>query len=229
MMTECRRLPDVAGRIAGSGHPGADLPGGPRSPGFGDDGLLATDGTDQVRPSGRGPSCHDRDMTGRNGGAEIVEFGSVPGFVVFDLPGARLSAGGTRLAPDVSVAEVAVLARSMTYKFAALGERVGGAKAGVRGDPADLAGQGRPHGAVLCGGPAADRRGPVPDRAGHGHGRGGLRAAAPGPGPAPGVPRHCGWRAVPGPAHRVRRHGGGRDGPGQRGGRVEGLEGVEGP
>ena len=70
-------------------------------------------------------------MTGRNGGAEIVEFGSVPGFVVFDLPGAPLSAGGTRLAPDVSVAEVAVLARSMTYKFAALGERVGGAKAEI--------------------------------------------------------------------------------------------------
>jgi glutamate dehydrogenase (NAD(P)+) len=80
-------------------------------------------------------------MTGRDGSAEIVELGSVPGFVVFDLPGAPLSAGGTRLAPDVSVAEVAVLARSMTYKFAALGERVGGAKAGVRGDPADRAGK----------------------------------------------------------------------------------------
>jgi glutamate dehydrogenase (NAD(P)+) len=65
----------------------------------------------------------------------------VPGFVVFDLPGVPLSAGGTRLAPDVSVAEVAVLARSMTYKFAALGQRIGGAKAGVRGDPADRAGK----------------------------------------------------------------------------------------
>src|SRR3984893_8329268 len=73
------------------------------------------------------------------GGAEIVELGSVPGFVVFDLPGVPTSAGGTRLAPDVSVAEVALLARSMTYKFAALGERVGGAKAGVRGDPTDRA------------------------------------------------------------------------------------------
>ncbi len=80
-------------------------------------------------------------MTGRDGGAEVVELGSVPGFVVFDLPGTPLSAGGTRLAPDVSVAEVAVLARSMTYKFAALGERVGGAKAGVRGDPADRTGK----------------------------------------------------------------------------------------
>ena len=78
-------------------------------------------------------------MAGLSGEPEIVELGSVPGFVVFDLPGVPLSAGGTRLAPDVSVAEVAVLARSMTYKFAALGQRVGGAKAGVRGDPADRA------------------------------------------------------------------------------------------
>jgi glutamate dehydrogenase (NAD(P)+) len=72
---------------------------------------------------------------------EVVELGSVPGFVVFDLPGAPISAGGTRLAPDVSVAEVALLARAMTYKFAALGQRVGGAKAGVRGNPADRAGK----------------------------------------------------------------------------------------
>ena len=72
---------------------------------------------------------------------EVVELGSVPGFVVFDLPGAPVSAGGTRLAADVSSAEVALLARAMTYKFAALGQRVGGAKAGVRGDPADRAGK----------------------------------------------------------------------------------------
>lgn len=76
-----------------------------------------------------------------DGGPEVVELGTVPGFVVFDLPGVPLSAGGTRLAPDISVAEVALLARAMTYKFAALGDRVGGAKAGVRGDPADHAGK----------------------------------------------------------------------------------------
>ena len=74
-------------------------------------------------------------------GPEIIELSSVPGFVVFDLPGAPHSAGGTRLAPDVSVAEVALLARAMTYKYAALGARMGGAKAGVRGDPADRAGK----------------------------------------------------------------------------------------
>jgi glutamate dehydrogenase/leucine dehydrogenase len=70
---------------------------------------------------------------------EIVELESVPGFIVFDLPGVSFSAGGTRLAPDVTRAEVALLARAMTYKFAALGEQVGGAKAGVAGDPADHA------------------------------------------------------------------------------------------
>jgi glutamate dehydrogenase/leucine dehydrogenase len=74
-------------------------------------------------------------------GPEVIELSSVPGFVVFDLPGAPHSAGGTRLAPDVSVAEVALLARAMTYKFAALGAQMGGAKAGVRGDPADRAGK----------------------------------------------------------------------------------------
>ena len=70
---------------------------------------------------------------------EIVELEHVPGFIVFDLPGVRFSAGGTRLAPDVTKAEVALLARAMTYKFAALGEQIGGAKAGLAADPADRA------------------------------------------------------------------------------------------
>ena len=69
----------------------------------------------------------------------IVELTSVPGFVVFDLPGAQVSAGGTRLAPGVTVAEIALLARAMTYKFAALEAQVGGAKAGIAADPADRA------------------------------------------------------------------------------------------
>jgi glutamate dehydrogenase (NAD(P)+) len=80
------------------------------------------------------PPRHER-------GPEIIELGSVPGFLVFDLPGAPVSAGGTRLVPDVGAAEVALLARAMTFKYGALGVRVGGAKAGVRGDPADRAGK----------------------------------------------------------------------------------------
>lgn len=77
------------------------------------------------------------------GQPEVIELTSVPGFVVFDLPGAGFSAGGTRLAPDVTVAEVTLLARAMTYKYAALGAQAGGAKAGVAGDPADRAGRAR--------------------------------------------------------------------------------------
>ena len=53
------------------------------------------------------------------GRPEIIELGSVPGFVVLDLPDAAVCAGGTRLAPDVTIAEVALLARAMTYKSAA--------------------------------------------------------------------------------------------------------------
>ena len=74
-------------------------------------------------------------------GPQIIELSSVPGFVVFDMPGAAMSAGGTRLAPDVSVAEVSLLARAMTYKYGVLGVQVGGAKVGVRGDPADRTGK----------------------------------------------------------------------------------------
>ena len=76
-----------------------------------------------------------------SGHSEVIELSSVPGFVVFDLPGVPESAGGTRLTPDVSIAEVMLLARAMTYKYAALGAQMGGAKAGVRGDPADRAGK----------------------------------------------------------------------------------------
>jgi glutamate dehydrogenase (NAD(P)+) len=76
-------------------------------------------------------------MSGDPREPETIALRSVSGFVVFDLPGAPLSAGGTRLAPDVSRAEVALLARAMTYKFAALGAQIGGAKAGVVGDAGD--------------------------------------------------------------------------------------------
>ncbi|HKE76826.1 MAG TPA: Glu/Leu/Phe/Val dehydrogenase dimerization domain-containing protein, partial [Acidimicrobiales bacterium] len=62
----------------------------------------------------------------------VQRLATVDGLIVFDLDGAPVSAGGTRLAPDVTEAEVALLARAMTYKFAVLGRRIAGAKAGVR-------------------------------------------------------------------------------------------------
>ncbi|HEY2550234.1 MAG TPA: Glu/Leu/Phe/Val dehydrogenase dimerization domain-containing protein [Streptosporangiaceae bacterium] len=85
--------------------------------------------------------AHDEPQAGESGAGwqpQTITLSSVHGFIVFDLPGAAVSAGGTRLAPDVTAGEVALLARAMTYKFASLGAQVGGAKAGVIGDPADL-------------------------------------------------------------------------------------------
>lgn len=43
--------------------------------------------------------------------------------------------GGVRMSPNVTIAEVAQLARTMTYKFAAMGVQVGGAKSGIVYDP----------------------------------------------------------------------------------------------
>ncbi|MEA2169781.1 MAG: glutamate dehydrogenase, partial [Solirubrobacteraceae bacterium] len=60
-------------------------------------------------------------------------------FVVIDHDHFSVSAGGTRMLPDVDVDEVARLARAMTWKFAACRVPYAGAKAGVRhaGDAAD--------------------------------------------------------------------------------------------
>ncbi|MGH7860104.1 MAG: Glu/Leu/Phe/Val dehydrogenase dimerization domain-containing protein, partial [Candidatus Binatia bacterium] len=62
---------------------------------------------------------------------------SVDGFIAFDFDDARVSAGGTRYAPDVSEREAELLARAMTYKFAVLGRQTGGAMGAVRGSPED--------------------------------------------------------------------------------------------
>jgi glutamate dehydrogenase (NAD(P)+) len=63
----------------------------------------------------------------------LIRLQSVDGFIAFDLDDCRVNAGGTRLAPDVSEREARLLARAMTYKFAALELQMGGAKAVVRG------------------------------------------------------------------------------------------------
>jgi glutamate dehydrogenase (NAD(P)+) len=55
--------------------------------------------------------------------------------VVIDTIRMGPSGGGVRMAPDVSLAEVARLARAMTLKYALLGMPIGGAKAGIVGDP----------------------------------------------------------------------------------------------
>jgi glutamate dehydrogenase (NAD(P)+) len=56
--------------------------------------------------------------------------------VVVDNLGAGPAVGGVRMAPDVTVTEVARLARAMTLKNAAAGLAFGGGKAGIYADPA---------------------------------------------------------------------------------------------
>ena len=61
---------------------------------------------------------------------------TVDAYVAFDFD-CPTSAGGTRLAPDVTERETQLLARAMTYKFAVLGVSFGGAKAAIRAEPAE--------------------------------------------------------------------------------------------
>jgi glutamate dehydrogenase (NAD(P)+) len=64
------------------------------------------------------------ELTDESAGLEAV--------VVIDHELFPVSAGGTRMLPDVDAAEVARLARAMTWKFAACRVRYAGAKAGLR-------------------------------------------------------------------------------------------------
>jgi glutamate dehydrogenase/leucine dehydrogenase len=66
----------------------------------------------------------------------VLELATVDGEIVFDLD-CPISGGGTRMAPDVTADETALLARAMTYKLAILEQPMGGAKAGIRAEQAD--------------------------------------------------------------------------------------------
>ncbi len=57
------------------------------------------------------------------------------GYLVIDSFIRGRSFGGVRMMPDIDEAEVRDLARAMTLKYGFLGVALGGAKAGVRGDP----------------------------------------------------------------------------------------------
>lgn len=65
--------------------------------------------------------------------------------VVIDTLRFGMTAGGVRMLPDVSLAEMVRLARAMSCKFALLDLPVGGAKAGIWADP-----QAKSRGAVLA-------------------------------------------------------------------------------
>jgi glutamate dehydrogenase (NAD(P)+) len=70
-------------------------------------------------------------------GGKVVPLETVRGFVVYDLPDAPTSSGGTRLAADVTVRELRLLARAMTYKFAIARLPIGGAKVGLVAGPSE--------------------------------------------------------------------------------------------
>ncbi|TIC81988.1 Glu/Leu/Phe/Val dehydrogenase [Nocardioides sp. GY 10127] len=57
------------------------------------------------------------------------------GVLVIDNTARGMGKGGTRMAPDLTLGEVARLARTMTWKWAAVDLFHGGAKAGILGDP----------------------------------------------------------------------------------------------
>ncbi|MDQ7908507.1 Glu/Leu/Phe/Val dehydrogenase dimerization domain-containing protein [Phytohabitans sp. ZYX-F-186] len=57
------------------------------------------------------------------------------GVLVVDNTARGMGKGGTRMSPTLTVAEVARLARAMTWKWAAADLLFGGAKAGIRADP----------------------------------------------------------------------------------------------
>src|SRR5216683_3869376 len=59
---------------------------------------------------------------------------TVDAYVAFDFE-CPTSAGGTRLAPDVTEHETQLLARAMTYTFAVLGVNFGGGKGTIRATP----------------------------------------------------------------------------------------------
>jgi glutamate dehydrogenase (NAD(P)+) len=58
------------------------------------------------------------------------------GVLVIDNTARGMGKGGTRMSPSVTVAEISRLARVMTWKWAAVDLFHGGAKAGIRFDPA---------------------------------------------------------------------------------------------
>jgi glutamate dehydrogenase (NAD(P)+) len=86
-------------------------------------------------------------MSGTSSKGRVIELrderAGLEAFVVIDHELFPVSAGGTRMLPDVDLDEVARLARAMTWKLAACRLPLAGAKAGIRftgGDRADVLG-----------------------------------------------------------------------------------------
>lgn len=82
---------------------------------------------------------HGFDLIDEWGPEKIVQVrdrrSGMVGVLVIDNTARGIGKGGTRMRPDLTVSEVARLARMMTWKWAAVDLFHGGAKAGILGDP----------------------------------------------------------------------------------------------
>jgi glutamate dehydrogenase/leucine dehydrogenase len=68
-------------------------------------------------------------------GVKIQKLEKASGFVVIDLPDAKLAVGPTRLAPKILQDGAEMLARSVTYTFASFGLQHSGGSAGINAKP----------------------------------------------------------------------------------------------
>jgi len=66
---------------------------------------------------------------------DTQKLSSVDAFVVRDLPDADRSVGAVRVAPKILAAGAKEMARSMTYRYALLNQKIGGASAGINAKP----------------------------------------------------------------------------------------------
>src|SRR5207244_2065131 len=74
----------------------------------------STPAADCSRPSPRPTNSCRADHRAKLATVRFQQLTMVDGFIAFDIDDAPISAGGTRLAPDVTEDEVALLARAMT-------------------------------------------------------------------------------------------------------------------
>ena len=136
------------------------------------------------------------------------------GVLVIDNTARGAGKGGTRMSPTLTTGEVARLARTMTWKWAAVDLFHGGAKAGILGDP--RAGNKEQILRGVCPGAGQGDTERVRVRPRHGAGRRGrrdLRRRIARPRGVDGPAAGAGWPAVrPARRDRVRRGRGGRCG-----------------
>ena len=102
---------------------------------------MSSDGESRPLPGRPNPAADPSNLIWAPGGPERIIWLHDPpsqmrAVIVIDTTAFGTSAGGVRMLPDLSLAEIARLARAMTYKNLLLGLRCGGAKAGIWFDPA---------------------------------------------------------------------------------------------